>query len=109
MKKKIKIIPLTIKEVLSLYNILGKYLPDALSDTVDVLEYHNSILDKIILDEKPEAYTQALSLMSKKTITELLMMDKYDRSSLFIKCIAYNRLWEIKDLMRRINYDTPNR
>lgn len=102
---KIEIKPLTMKEALDLYNLIGKYLPD---DIIDVLEYHNSIVNKIIADSNPEAYAKALELMSKMSILELLSLSKYEHTSLFIDCIVANQLWVLKDWLEKIGYGTSN-
>ena len=101
--------PLTIREALTLYDLLAKYLPDTIPKDIDVLEYSNSIVDKIILDEKPEIYVQALSLMSKKSLMELVSINKYERSALFIECLIVNQVWMLREFLRKIGYGDPNR
>ena len=100
--------PLTIREALTLYDLLAKYLPDTIPKDIDVLEYSNSIVDKIILDEKPEIYVQALSLMSKKSLMELMGINKYERSALFIECLVTNQVWLLKDFMRKLHYGSSS-
>ena len=100
---------MNLREIIVLYNLLGKYLPDSVNKDIDVLEYSNSIIDNIIKDEKPEIYAQILSIMSKKDIMDLVKINKYERSALFIECLVNNQVWLLKDYMRKIGYGTSNR
>lgn len=88
---------------------MGKYLPDSVNKDIDVLEYSNSIIDKIMEDDNPESYVKVLGLMARKNLMDLVKMDKYDRTSLFMECLVENRVWVLKDYMRKIGYGTSNR
>ena len=100
------ITPLNLEEALTLYNLIGKYLPDTIPENVDVLEYHSSIIDAIISDGNPEAYSKSLEIMTKQNVLELLKLNKYERSSLFIDCIVANQVWLLKEWLRKIGYGT---
>lgn len=101
-----KIKPLSIREILTLHDFLGEYLHEINIDTLDVLEYSHTILKKIIENKKPDVFIKALGLMSKKDFMELVSMDEYERSRLFVECVSVNQLWLLNKLLRMIGYGT---
>lgn len=96
---------MNLREILILYRILSKYLPEVAEDgEIDVLEYSNTVVNNIILGNNPDAYVQALLMMAKITLPDLVKLDAYARLLLFIDCVYANRLWLLKDYLRKIGY-----
>lgn len=83
--------------------MVKNYLPDKYSDDLDVLEYSRQMLQNII-DAKSDAFVRSLGFMAKITFNDLLKMNDVDRFSLFVECVAVNRLWELDMLLRTISY-----
>lgn len=103
-QKKIK--PLTLIEALTLYEVLGKYLPDINFETkeLDVEDYSKTIYYNIVADEKPKVFADALEIMAKKSLKDLLSMDDVERWLLFIECVGINQLWRLNGSLKDIGY-----
>lgn len=99
--------PLTMREILILYKIIGDFLPDDY-DELDVLEYSHQIIDNVI-KARSNAFVKALGFMAKITFDELLKMTDVQRVSLFVDCVYVNRLWLLKNMLRNIGYGTSKR
>ena len=104
----IKIIPLTMSEVLTLHKVIGKYLPSVREGDLDVLEYSKQIVNNIIEDKNPDAFVRALGMMAKVNFMTLIKMNEVERTSLFVDCILENRLWLLRQFMERLGYGNSN-
>lgn len=98
--------PLTLREALIIHEILGEYLPeiDIEAGELDLLDYSQKIINSIIADGNPQAFSDALSIMSKQNMTNLFKINGQERLLLFMECVGINQLWRLNKLLRDVGY-----
>ena len=97
--------PLTLVEAISLYEVLGEYLPDiSIDEELDVLEYAQTVMQNIVDDKSPKVLLTAFEIMAKKGLKDLLIMDDQERLLLLVECIGINQLWRLNELLRKVGY-----
>lgn len=97
---------MNLREALQLHQLLHNYLYDVGEGELDVLEYSRTIIKNILADEKPDVFIKALGRMAKINFSDIIKMDSYARTSLFVECVFTNRLWLLNGYLRRIGYGT---
>lgn len=94
--------PLNLKEALELYDILGKYIPEASPDE-SVLEFIGTIVDRIVEDHSG-AYVEATCLMNKCTLEELQEFSSQERLILFMDGLMKNNIINLRKFCKELNY-----
>ncbi|MBU2177692.1 MAG: hypothetical protein KJ556_21580 [Gammaproteobacteria bacterium] len=94
--------PLNLKEALELYDILGKYLPEASKDET-VLEFIGTIVDRIV-EDRSGAYIEAICLMHKCTVEELQGLPSQERLIFFMDGLMKNNIINLKKFCKEIGY-----
>ncbi|MBU2051389.1 MAG: hypothetical protein KKH61_20770 [Gammaproteobacteria bacterium] len=94
---------LNLTDALKLYDILKDHLPvDATNLTA--FHYAGKILDSIITKETHEDYLDAVALMNKCEIDDLIQNDVSEVFAAFIDGLIENEILEIKNFCEKVGY-----
>jgi len=93
---------LPIAKALELYDILGKYLPEFSEDT-HILDFVGTIVDNIV-EDKSDAYVEALCLMLGKDVPEVISLSSEERLKLFSIGLSVNDISNLKMFCEDVSY-----
>lgn len=86
---------LNLKEALELYRLIGAYIPTGVEDHLQVADI---IVTKAEEDDNKEAISDAVCLMSGKSVEELLAMQPEEVTKLFVFGLVRNEVSLLKTL-----------
>jgi len=96
--------PLTLDKAFHLYDLIGKYLPEANEDA-DALEFIGTIVNNIKVSKNHRSYVDAVMLMSGKSWEEIKEMQYDEVLGLFISGLSTNKIIELKSFCELIGYN----
>jgi len=93
---------LNLSDALKLYDLIGQYLPDIISD--DPLDYIDDILSNMELDNNNDDYTKIVQLLSGKSLDDLLVMSGDEIISLVLLGLIENKVTNLRAFCENMNY-----
>jgi hypothetical protein len=102
MERSEKIKALNLEKALELYDLLGKYIPDATN--IDMLAFIGKMIDSII-DDDGDIYFRAIQLMTGLKEKDVLKMDAEELFIAFSDYILANKILELQQFCVRIGYN----
>jgi len=93
---------LNLSDALKLYDLIGQYLPDIISD--DPLDYIKQIIDNILDGDNQVVYIEILSLLHKYSQEDLLAFDETKLLSLFITGLTETQILPLQQFCKGLGY-----
>jgi hypothetical protein len=95
---------LNLTDALKLYNVLRPHLPDY-KEGDDPLEYFSIIIKSIKKSERYKDYTDALSIMTGMSSSEILKFESEEILQTFMNSLVENRIVNLREFAKRIEYN----
>jgi len=94
---------LTLREALELYDILGKYIPEA-DENEDMIEFIGKITHNIRSSENHKDYINSIILMSKKEWKTIKELNSEEVLELFVEGLSVNKISSLKIFCDKIGF-----
>lgn len=87
---------------MELYDLIGKYLPKR-SGEEHILDFIGKIVDNVV-EAKSTAYIEAICLMTKRSVSEIVELPSERRLELFSIGLITNGIFDLDKFCKDINY-----
>ena len=94
--------PLNLRKALQLYDLLGSYIP--ITPCQNGIEFVGIIVNNIVEANKHADFMNALLLMTDVSQEDLLMLKPQEVISLFMECLAENKILQLVDFCNKVGY-----
>jgi len=94
---------LTLRKALELYDILGKYIPEA-NENEDMIEFIGKITHNIRASENHKDYINSIILMSKKEWKTIKELNSEEVLELFVEGLSVNKISSLKIFCDKIGF-----
>jgi hypothetical protein len=93
---------LTLDKAMELYEILGVHIPEIQDKNADAFDFVGKIIDNINASDDHQAYTLAIELMTRATLSDLQELSSESRLDLFAEGLMQNRILDLKSFCDRV-------
>jgi hypothetical protein len=93
---------LNLHDAIELYNLIGEYIP--VTPCQDGVEFVSIIVNNIVDANKQIDFMNALLLMTNATQEDLLSLQPQEIISLFVECLAENKILQLVDFCEKVGY-----
>ena len=97
--------PLSIKDALKLYRLIGKYLPEV-SDTTTGMDFIGKIIENIKVSGNHRDYVEIVALMMNTTVENLVTELKMEEIlSMFMEGLEDNKILFLQEFCKKVGFN----